>query len=109
MVSSSLLDDKRCKSLLPERLMPRSVNNQHSWNPYILPIKLEKMGKHGELINKAETMTASLKNNYSAVKSSKYDHFLFQMNRFKIVSELISKAQVNIFISIMIFVKKKKK
>ena len=52
MVSSSVPADKRHKSLLPERLMPRSVNNQHSWNPYILSIKLEKAGKVESLLNK---------------------------------------------------------
>ena len=45
MASSSVPADKRHKPLLPERLMPRSVNNQHSWNSYVLSIKLEKVGK----------------------------------------------------------------
>ena len=52
MASSSVPADKRHKPLLPERLMPRSVNNQHSWNSYVLSIKLEKVGKVESWLNK---------------------------------------------------------
>lgn len=74
-VLSSLLDDRRINLLLPERLMPRSINNQHSWNPYILSVELEKV-KSGA-IKRAKTIKASLQNTYSAMKTLNYHLFLF--------------------------------
>lgn len=48
--------------VLPERLMSGSINNQHSWNPYILSVKLEMVEKDEEF-KEVKTMKASLQNN----------------------------------------------
>lgn len=62
------------KLVLPERLMSRSVNNQHPWNADILSVKLEMVEKDAEFKG-SQTMKASLQNNLP--KTWKHCYFLF--------------------------------